>query len=1020
MEILVGLMCLAFACLIPLWLMSRFTAQRQRFRLLATEDEALRDAIRHVERTLMVRIEALEAELRRRPMMAGAVPTMTPAPVEKPVVRSAAKTTFAPIAQRSPPPVFVPPPLPEAPAPVVEPPQVAAPQVAAPQVEPAQDTVPEVARETEVEPELPRKRGMEQSLVWIVAAVGGLAVLLSGLIFFATTLASGAIPPAVRVLAGLAMGGGGLVLGEWLWRRQSGGPAAAISGAGAGLLYGALYASAIRYDLVPIELAFLLMCGVTALTAWRADAHRSALLAGMAGLAGFATPLMLSMGENRPILLIGYLALLSAGLLVSATRQQWKGLIAGSGVLTLLMLSGWAIRFLTPQQLPIAVIGAGLLAAVYLVAAGWRSEPGEADRISGIVGALMGGAAPVFLLLHGGDPLLLAGVLAVWIGGATVLGAHRDWPELSHITGWLAALMVLFAVPQSAPAPMIISAMLLAAAGLVAAAMRREAAGLALPALMCGFIAAGVTVASPLSDTPLLLIELIALTGLAGLTGHRRGLPWLLDLTGVALLAFISLSGTPLLTGGVLAVMAGTASLRIPRAGLWAPMLGAAGMALPLVLGSLPPLALLYLLGLAGLGAGLAHRLKSPMISLETAGLVGGLQIMAAATGLVEGTLTTAVILLAPPILSALSTRRNDAIVGSYLATLIAGGLLIFNAPALVLVTPAVLGIALAMLAPATLPMAVLYGTGILLAVDPAPGVALVLGWGLYLAALALPSLKPGRIVSQSAILAGGVLFLPMHLSWQALTDGLLSGLQPALVAGLTLAAAIRTRQQGDRTGLAEIIVLGFATAAIPMQLQGPWVVLGLAVEVLALAELQRREPLPLLRYGAVGLAGVVCAMLLNPGALQWSHNPLIWVLPAAALLWSGERLRTWRRGLSQMVQLGGAILLFAAVDLSILGLFGGHGLRLDSVAGEMVRSLAWAGFGLAGMGTGVKLRRQPVRMTALVFLCIAAGKVFLSDLWQLHGLVRVGSIMGLGVFLLGAAILLQKVVLMESDEVSR
>ncbi len=81
-----------------------------------------------------------------------------------------------------------------------------------------------------------------------------------------------------------------------------------------------------------------------------------------------------------------------------------------------------------------------------------------------------------------------------------------------------------------------------------------------------------------------------------------------------------------------------------------------------------------------------------------------------------------------------------------------------------------------------------------------------------------------------------------------------------------------------------------------------------------------------------------------------------------------------------------------------------------------MVRSLAWAGFGLAMLGVGVRLNRKPARLLALVFLCIAAGKVFLSDLWQLHGLIRVGSIMGLGVLLLVAAVLLQRVALSTSE----
>ena len=46
-----------------------------------------------------------------------------------------------------------------------------------------------------------------------------------------------------------------------------------------------------------------------------------------------------------------------------------------------------------------------------------------------------------------------------------------------------------------------------------------------------------------------------------------------------------------------------------------------------------------------------------------------------------------------------------------------------------------------------------------------------------------------------------------------------------------------------------------------------------------------------------------------------------------------------------------------------------------------------------------------------------AAGTVFLSDLWSLSGFVRVGSIAGLGVTLLVAAFVFERLVLRRADD---
>ena len=71
-----------------------------------------------------------------------------------------------------------------------------------------------------------------------------------------------------------------------------------------------------------------------------------------------------------------------------------------------------------------------------------------------------------------------------------------------------------------------------------------------------------------------------------------------------------------------------------------------------------------------------------------------------------------------------------------------------------------------------------------------------------------------------------------------------------------------------------------------------------------------------------------------------------------------------------------------------------------------MTRSITWGAFGLALLVSGVLARSRVIRVVAFLFLLLAAAKVFLVDLGNLGGFARVGSLLGLSVFLLVAAVL--------------
>src|SRR5439155_872436 len=72
-------------------------------------------------------------------------------------------------------------------------------------------------------------------------------------------------------------------------------------------------------------------------------------------LGGFATPALLSTGENRPIPLFAYLMLLNIGLAWVAYRQTWPVLTWLTLILTTLYQWGWAMQFLRASSLSLAI-----------------------------------------------------------------------------------------------------------------------------------------------------------------------------------------------------------------------------------------------------------------------------------------------------------------------------------------------------------------------------------------------------------------------------------------------------------------------------------------------------------------------------------------------------------------------------------------------------------------------------------------------------------------------------------------
>jgi uncharacterized membrane protein len=77
---------------------------------------------------------------------------------------------------------------------------------------------------------------------------------------------------------------------------------------------------------------------------------------------------------------------------------------------------------------------------------------------------------------------------------------------------------------------------------------------------------------------------------------------------------------------------------------------------------------------------------------------------------------------------------------------------------------------------------------------------------------------------------------------------------------------------------------------------------------------------------------------------------------------------------------------------------------------GQAVLSVFWSLTGLAALIVGLVRDERSLRLGGLAVLLLAVGKVFLFDLATLDSMYRVASFVGLGMLLLVAAFLWQRV----------
>ena len=181
--------------------------------------------------------------------------------------------------------------------------------------------------------------------VKLFSAIAGIALVLAAIFFFRYSLDRGWLAPPVRVAIGVVVAVGLLVVCELRAAQRYRVTANALDAAAIAILFATFFAAHTLWGLIPSTPTFgllILVAVVAVLLSIRRDSMFIAIL-GLAG--GFATPALLSTGENRPIPLFTYLLLLNIGLAWVAVRKKWPLLTVLTLVLTTLYQWGWVIRF---------------------------------------------------------------------------------------------------------------------------------------------------------------------------------------------------------------------------------------------------------------------------------------------------------------------------------------------------------------------------------------------------------------------------------------------------------------------------------------------------------------------------------------------------------------------------------------------------------------------------------------------------------------------------------------------------
>jgi uncharacterized membrane protein len=952
-------------------------------------------------------LRAIE-ELKQRLLMLEARLHREDVPGERPKVVTEPKPP-APII----PPVSMPPPLPV----TAVPPPI-------PETQPIMP-VEEVKVETAAPPA--RTIDWEQFMgAKMFAWIGGFALFLGVAFFVKYSFEHNLIPPELRVAIGFLTGIALVIGGVALKRKENVVTAQTLCATGILILYAVTFACRSFYHfpffgLIPTFALMSLITAAAFLLAVQLDALVVAIL-GIGG--GFLTPVLLSTGQDNPLGLFGYIALLDIGLLAVARRKEWSSLPILGAVGTVLMQIAWVGNFFLQEKyfagnktlIPIAVfLGFEVL---FLAAALTSRRAGKLD--SAISGAALGvGGLAMFWAFYffsfatiGSRPLLILSYV-FWVDAA-LLGlviAKKYFARLIAIVGIAAFIFLGLWTNDYLTAHNLYIAL---GAYFVFALLHSS-----LPIAMQRLGKATPPWSAHLFPAATLLLVLLPIFKLA--TASFLVWPLVLCVDVIALLAAAMT--------GMIAAVAIVLVLTLVALGAWMLQIPPALTGLSTSLFLLAGFSIFFVAA----PAWVSQRLPQPDERRELGNFFGEF-----------------------------ATPANFAVQLPALAATLPFLLLVMATLLLPLANPSpVFGLAL-LLAVLLLGLTKIFSLDLLACVALGSTILLEHAWHFahfqkedagipilwYLGFTAVFTIFPfifhRQFARKSTVWASAALAAPVHfyLVYDVVRtthphSGML-GLVPATFAIpslLGLVALLRLTPKESPARNAQLALFGgaalfFITLIFPIQFDRQWITLGWALEGAALCWLFQRVPHPGLRIAGIALLLISFARLVcNPAVLAYhlrAATPIFnWYLYTygivaiclfvAARLLAPPRNLVLNKNAPPLLNSLGTILAFVLLNIEIADYFtkpGAYELTFHfsgNFARDMSYSIAWALFALLLLIVGIRKRNKAARYASLALLGFVLLKLFFHDLSQLQQLYRIAALIIVAIVAILASFLYQR-----------
>ncbi len=217
-------------------------------------------------------------------------------------------------------------------------------------------TLKELAREASITKKvlkIDEEEGLEAVIggTWL-NRIGVVAFLLGAAFFLKYAFDNHWIGPTGRIIIGFLAGFVLLAIGEFYQNKKYLIFAQGMTGCGIATLYLTVYAARHFYQLIPTEIAFILMVLTTTAAVVLALRYDTLAIAVIGLIGGFATPMLLGFGGKiNDIFLFSYIAILTLGILAAAYHRKWTLLNCLSLFFTFLLFAGWGISHYSYNKL---------------------------------------------------------------------------------------------------------------------------------------------------------------------------------------------------------------------------------------------------------------------------------------------------------------------------------------------------------------------------------------------------------------------------------------------------------------------------------------------------------------------------------------------------------------------------------------------------------------------------------------------------------------------------------------------